>query len=63
MRRITVAAIAKKCERLCQSTSLYASQSKIGFMDQRGGLQRVVGAFSAKIVRGQTPQLRVDERN
>ena len=55
-------ASAKKCVRLCQSTSSLAQQAQIGFVHERGRLERVASAVTTKMAGGAPAELAVDER-
>jgi hypothetical protein len=41
---------------------VFAGQAEIGLVDERGGLERVVGALAAHVGPGEAVELRVDER-
>jgi len=60
MRRISVAAMAKKCARLCQGTSR-VGQTEVGLVDEGGGLQGVAGALAAQVGGGARAQFFVDD--
>lgn len=46
----------------CPPLLVLSGQAQPGFMNQRGGLERVAGALARHLVRGQFAQLLIDER-
>ena len=56
------AATATKWARSCQLGIGLASQAQVNLVDQRRGLERVIGALPAHVMMSQSPQIFVDER-
>jgi hypothetical protein len=54
---------AEKVGSVLPTHAVFVNQSNEGLIDQGGGLERVTGSLTPKVVAGQSPELRIDERN
>ena len=63
MRRISCAATATKWVRFCQRAFVVVDQPQVGFIEKRGGLQRVTGAVPAHVMVRQPVQFGLHQRD